>query len=419
MAVPASWAGARGRQRFPAHSCPHLSEGRTIKILWHSNAPFAPTGYGSQTGLFTPLIRDAGHDVAISAFWGVGGSRIEWEGMTVYPADRDYGNEWLPVLAADHGGGDASRVQVITLMDVWVLRSKLLRELRVASWCPVDHVPVPPSVLHYFEQTAATPIAMSRFGEEQLQMVGLEPLYVPHGIDTERLRPLPRHAFRDELGIDQEAFVVGMVAANKGNAPARKAFPAAFNAFAIFYKQHPNSILYLHTELDGGAGGINIPAWLDLCGVPQSAVRVTPQSDLFMGIEYDKLALVYSNLDVLLQPSYGEGFGIPIVEAQACGTPVIVNDFSAMPELCGAGWLVDGIAVAHESQGAWWQAPSIGSIIDALENAHANAAGMRDQARAFALGYDVRKVMTDHWLPVLAELERRLGPVPLRPKALA
>ena len=30
----------------------------------------------------------------------------------------------------------------------------------------------------------------------------------------------------------------------------------------------------------------------------------------------------------------GEGFGIPIIEAQACSTPVIVTDFSSMPERC-------------------------------------------------------------------------------------
>ena len=121
-----------------------------MKILWHSNSPHAPTGYGSQTALFAPRIRDAGHDVAISAFWGVGGSRITWEGMTVYPGDRDYGNDWLPMLAADHGNGDPSSVQVITLMDVWVLHNKHLREMNMASWCPIDHMPVPPNVLRYF-----------------------------------------------------------------------------------------------------------------------------------------------------------------------------------------------------------------------------------------------------------------------------
>jgi hypothetical protein len=37
-------------------------------ILLHSNAPWAASGYGQQTKLFAPRLRDLGHHVAISAF---------------------------------------------------------------------------------------------------------------------------------------------------------------------------------------------------------------------------------------------------------------------------------------------------------------------------------------------------------------
>ena len=37
-----------------------------MKILWHSNAPFVPTGYGQQTATFAPLLNASGHDVAVS-----------------------------------------------------------------------------------------------------------------------------------------------------------------------------------------------------------------------------------------------------------------------------------------------------------------------------------------------------------------
>lgn len=37
----------------------------------------------------------------------------------------------------------------------------------------------------------------------------------------------------------------------------------------------------------------------------------------------------------------GEGFGIPIIEAQAAGCPVIVTDCTAMTELCLSGWLIE------------------------------------------------------------------------------
>lgn len=38
------------------------------KLLWHSNAPWSPTGYGQQTGLFLPLLQEH-YDLAVSSFY--------------------------------------------------------------------------------------------------------------------------------------------------------------------------------------------------------------------------------------------------------------------------------------------------------------------------------------------------------------
>lgn len=50
---------------------------------------------------------------------------------------------------------------------------------------------------------------------------------------------------------------------------------------------------------------------------------------------YDQLPLLYSAAKVLLYPSFYEGFGLPILEAMACGTPVITSNVSSMPEVGG------------------------------------------------------------------------------------
>lgn len=50
---------------------------------------------------------------------------------------------------------------------------------------------------------------------------------------------------------------------------------------------------------------------------------------------YEKLPLLYSAATVLLYPSLYEGFGLPILEAFACGTPVITSNVSSMPEVGG------------------------------------------------------------------------------------
>jgi len=56
----------------------------------------------------------------------------------------------------------------------------------------------------------------------------------------------------------------------------------------------------------------------------------------------DTKAALLGGADALVYPSMYEGFGLPVLEAMACGTPVIASDLAALPELVdGAGVLVD------------------------------------------------------------------------------
>ena len=62
----------------------------------------------------------------------------------------------------------------------------------------------------------------------------------------------------------------------------------------------------------------------------------------------EELPLWYNAASVLAFPSLYEGFGMPVVEAMACGTPVIAADSSSLPEAAGeAGLLFDPQNVAE------------------------------------------------------------------------
>ena len=115
-----------------------------MKLLWLSNAPWTATGYGQQTRIFTPMVRDAGYDVAIAASHGLAGDRLTWEGMTVYPQGFDaYGNDIMVPWALEHFGGDVDSGWLFTLYDAWVFRNPELKKLHHAVWVPVDHNPIP------------------------------------------------------------------------------------------------------------------------------------------------------------------------------------------------------------------------------------------------------------------------------------
>jgi glycosyltransferase involved in cell wall biosynthesis len=57
-------------------------------------------------------------------------------------------------------------------------------------------------------------------------------------------------------------------------------------------------------------------------------------------VEGEDLAALYSLATVFAYPSLWEGFGLPVLEAMACGTPVLTSDISSLPEVAGAAALL-------------------------------------------------------------------------------
>ena len=120
---------------------------------------------------------------------------------------------------------------------------------------------------------------------------------------------------------------------------------------------------------------------------------------------------IYNASDVLLNPAKSEGFGLPMLEAQMCGTPVIASDFSTTEELLFAGWRISG--QKHWSMGAnsWRLLVSIDSVVDCLEAAYADRGNelLQQQARNGALAFDTDNVLKKYWKPAMQELEEITG----------
>lgn len=385
-----------------------------MKILWHSNAAWSSTGYGVQTRIFTHRLKEH-HDLAISAFYGLEGGRLNIDGIQVYPnSGVNFGNEVIQSHARSHFGGDLRGGLVLTLMDTWVLDHNVWADLNVASWVPIDHDPAPPKVLSFFRGSQSIPIAMSRWGQERLNE--FDPLYVPHGVETKTYRPHDKAKAREKVGLPKDAFVVGVVATNMGSSPggipSRKSFPEILAAFAKFRAKHDDAYLYLHTEMTGRSGGVELPGLLTNLGLDDGSVLFCDQYRyIFDPWPGSYMAKLYSSFDVLLNPSKGEGFGVPVLEAQACGTPAIVTDFSAMKEVCGAGWHVE-YEPQWMGQNAWQATPNVDDIVRALDECHRLPKGTRknlsEKAVAHAAQYDADLVTEQFWLPALAEIEDRI-----------
>lgn len=392
-----------------------------MRVMLLGNAPWSMSGYAEQIALLIPRLKAAGHEVAVAANHGLQNAPTVWQDTLVYPDSDNWSNAGIGHYA-EHFGADI----VICLHDSWVMKPDLWPDdLHMAIWAPVDHHPPPPPVLAVLKHEKVTPIAMSRFGERFLGP--LEPLYAPHAVDTSVFRPMPeaRAAVRDGMNIPRDAFLIGVVAANRGWNPdiSRKCLPQILQAFARFLPEHDDAWLYMHTDAKPVSRGTALePLIMALdaaCPAPMmDRVRFPSDRELLMGIKRDQLAAQYAAFDVLLNPSMGEGFGVPILEAQACGTPTIVSEHSAMTELSGPGWLVAGDPWWHHSATAFAFMPYIPSIVAALEMAYDDRdnAERRQAATEFAQGYDADLVFSEHWLPIIEKLSQPREVPPLNGK---
>ena len=205
------------------------------------------------------------------------------------------------------------------------------------------------------------------------------------------------------MGIPEDKFLVSIVAANKANGLVhRKAYDSNLLAFSMFHKEHPDSHLYIHADPAPTTGGFDLGVLLKAVGIPQDAVTIANREILRIGYPQEQLAAIYSASDVLLATSYGEGFGVPTIEAQACGTRVIGSNWAATQDLVSEdSWLVDGQPFWDEPQKAFFQVPGLNAIVEALGQAYEAPRGFSAEARKFALQFDVQTVWDEYWMPFL------------------
>jgi glycosyltransferase involved in cell wall biosynthesis len=162
-----------------------------------------------------------------------------------------------------------------------------------------------------------------RFGDIDITVI-------PHGIDHGRFNTVQREGERHEL---TSAGVPEQYIAFVGTIEPRKNLPRLVRSFVAIAAKYPQ----LHLVIAGQRG------WA-LDDFDQS-VATSPNSDRIVQPGYLSESLVPALLRharVVAYPSLVEGFGLPALEALACGAPLVTGRGSAMQEVVGgAGILVD------------------------------------------------------------------------------
>jgi glycosyltransferase involved in cell wall biosynthesis len=183
------------------------------------------------------------------------------------------------------------------------------------------------------------------------------------------------------------------------------------SAFTLFKQKHKNAVYLLHTH--DGQGMDGVVHFRELCmqnglEIGRDVIFTDPYFS-FCGAPVEFMRDLYSSMDVFLLVSMGEGFGIPIVEAQACGVPVIVGDWTVMSELCFSGHKIDvnDATPFYTPQAAYMYMPKVEAIERKLSLEYMKPSS-KEKAREGALQYDADLVYSQYWHPVLADIEKSL-----------
>ena len=112
------------------------------------------------------------------------------------------------------------------------------------------------------------------------------------------------------------------------NTEPRKNTEGVIRAFSIFCKEYPQ---YNHHLVIKGLTDEILQKKIIACNAENFASRIHRVGY----IDYADLPGLYQGAAMLWFPSFTEGFGLPIVEAMAVGTPVITSNTSVMPEIAG------------------------------------------------------------------------------------
>jgi len=148
---------------------------------------------------------------------------------------------------------------------------------------------------------------------------------IPEGVDTRLFRPildLTQLASWRQRVLGQDVPYVLYV----GKPTRRRNLPNLLQAFARLKRERslPHKLLLIGTSLPGTSFQEDI----ERLGIKEHVVDVGYMS-------HEDIVLAYNACDVMVYPSSYEGFGMPVLEAMACGTPVIAIDNTAFPEFAG------------------------------------------------------------------------------------
>jgi len=359
-----------------------------VKILWLGDAG-AHTGFARVTHAIGERLVDMGHEVHVLAvnydgdYWPT--NLKLYVPNKLVPTDIYGQSRFVELL------GTVEPDIVFMLQDPFVIakflfrnrwdEQKILLQYRpIMAYLPVDGINQP-STWKVLEKVTK-PVLMSNFGRTWLPDAPV----VWHGIDTDLYRPAKERSYissggmevkskkdaKRALGYDPDGFLIVRIDRNS----RRKDFSSTFKALVPVMKRHTDIQVHFHCK-PTGEEGVELPQLFSR--EPDVADRffVPGDHNSRKGWPDADLAILNNAADLIVSTSWGEGFGLTLGEALACGTPVVAQNVSSITEVVGPGGiLIEPLTTITVTSGEDQWLPDVPAFTDAIEHLY-QAGGVR------------------------------------------
>ncbi len=175
-------------------------------------------------------------------------------------------------------------------------------------------------------------VSMAKFGEQQMKAHNIPNILIEHGVDLEDFKPTDNKELLKKKVNMEGKFVVGFVGRNQ----TRKMLDRIMLGFSHFAKDKSDVCLMLHTDEEPPQQGWSLKYMQWMYKIEDKLKLTKTGLDVFsrQNIGEHTMNEIYNFMDVFCYGTGGEGFGLPGIECQAAGVPLLMTDCSTALDLC-------------------------------------------------------------------------------------
>ena len=256
-----------------------------------------------------------------------------------------------------------------------------------------------PPVLNEYSRKRLIFVPLTEKTREYCIRAGVENILepIPHGIPPDIYHPfddVTKRNLRDSMGLKNK-FVIGTVAKNI----IRKRLNDVVKVFSMVLSSIDDSVLIIKTDKEVSKDGYNLPILLNSYDFSERVIILKGD------YSHNKMTDLYNCMDVYIQLSEWEGFGIPVVEAMACGIPVVTHDVQGPGEIVNVAGIVVSSREYIDDSGAFLSYANVKEAADAIIRIY-EARGLRKSLSKKAVEivrdkYDMN-IIVDKWIEVMS-----------------